>query len=209
MNGPTGALVLAGGAGRRARPADKLLTAGPDGRTVLGRVLDALAASRIAPVLVVVGDRAERIAAACPGADLVFAHDHQEGIAASLRCGILAATDRGWGAALVCLGDMPLVRPATLALIAEAAHPDGRRPDAVVPLANRRRGNPVRWDRRMFGALLTLRGDRGAAMLLTRPGCDVLAVETGDPGALEDLDDAAALARFAAGPAHSAARGGD
>jgi molybdenum cofactor cytidylyltransferase len=66
-------------------------------------------------------------------------------------------------------------------------------------MADGRRGNPVRWDRRMFPALLALRGDAGARSLLQGPGCDVLAIETGDRGVLEDFDDPARLAWFESG----------
>ena len=199
MSSGTGALVLAGGVGARALPRDKLLVAGPDGRTMIGRVTAALAASRIDAVVIVTGHRPERIALACPGVALVVAGDHREGMAASLRRGIEEAVRLGWDGALVCLADMPLVTVATLDRLAGALHPDGGRPDAVVPMAGGRRGNPVRWDRRMFPALLALRGDAGARSLLQGPGCDVLAIETGDRGVLEDFDDPARLAWFESG----------
>ena len=185
-----GALVLAGGAGRRARPWDKLLTRDRSGQPMIARTLGAVGASGADPVVLVLGHEAARIRVACPGAAFLHAADHAEGLAASLRCGI---------AALVCLGDMPLVLPATIDRLLGAWRAACPRPDAVLPVSNGCRGNPVLWDRRMFETLLGLRGDNGARALLDRPHHAVLAVETDDPGVLEDFDTPARLASFHAG----------
>ncbi len=194
-----GALVLAGGAGRRARPWDKLLTCDRSGRTMIARTLGAAGASGADPVLLVLGHDAARIRGACPGTASLYAADHAEGLAASLRCGVARAERDGWDAALVCLGDMPLVLPATLGRLIAAWGEARPRPDAVLPVANGRRGNPVLWDRRMFRPLLGLRGDVGARGVLDRPRTAVLAVETDDEGVLEDFDTPARLASFRAG----------
>ena len=194
-----GALVLAGGAGRRARPWDKLLTCDPSGQPMIARTLGATRASGADPVLLVLGHDAARIRSACPAAAFLHAADHAEGLAASLRCGIAAAEREGWDAALVCLGDMPLVLPATLDRLVGAWRDACPRPDAVLPVSNGRRGNPVLWDRRMFRTLLGLRGDVGARAVLDRSQGAVLAVETDDAGVLEDFDTPAKLASFQAG----------
>ncbi len=191
-----GALVLAGGAGRRARPWDKLLTRDPSGRTMIARTLGAAEASGADPVLLVLGHDAARLRSACPGAAFLHAADHAEGLAASLRCGVGQAQRDGWEAALVCLGDMPLVLPATLRRLIGNWREARPRPDAVLPLWNGRRGNPVLWDRRLFPSLLGLRGDAGARSLLDRPATAVLAVEAGDEAVLEDFDTPERLASF-------------
>ncbi len=194
-----GALVLAGGAGRRARPWDKLLTRDPSGHTMIARTLEAAEAGGTDAVLLVLGHDADRLRAACPGTDWVHAADHAEGLAASLRCGIARADRDGWDAALVCLGDMPLVLPATLRHLAAAWREARPRPDAVLPVSDGRRGNPVLWDRGMFPLLLELRGDMGARSVLDRPRTTVLALDTGDDAVLQDFDTPEALACFRAG----------
>lgn len=199
MSDRVGALVLAGGAGRRALPWDKLLTRDPSGRTMIARTLDATGASGADAVLLVLGNDADRLRDACPGTDWVHAPDHAEGLAASLRCGIARAERDGWDAALVCLGDMPLVLPATLRRLIGAWREARPRPDAVLPLSDGRRGNPVLWDRRMFPLLLELRGDSGARSVLDRPPTVVLALDTGDDAVLEDFDTPDALSCFRAG----------
>ncbi len=194
-----GALVLAGGAGRRARPWDKLLTRDPFGHTMIARTLEAAEASGADPVLLVLGHDAARLRSACPGAASLHAADHAEGLAASLRCGIAEAERDGWDAVLVCLGDMPLVLPATLRRLIGSWQEASPRRDAVLPLWNGRRGNPVLWDRRMFPSLLGLRGDAGARALLDRSSTAVLAVEVEDEAVLEDFDTPERLASFRAG----------
>ncbi len=194
-----GALVLAGGAGRRARPWDKLLTRDPSGHTMIARTLGTAKASGADPVLLVLGHDADRLRRACPGAAFLHAADHAEGLAASLRCGVRQAERDGWDAALVCLGDMPLVLPATLRRLIETWQEARPRPDAVLPLWNGRRGNPVLWDRRLFPSLLGLRGDVGARSLLDRSSTAVLALEVEDEAVLEDFDTPERLASFHAG----------
>lgn len=191
-----GALVLAAGSGARAWPDDKLLARDAAGRTMLGRVLTMLAASRIEHVVVVGGHRADRLQDIVGAVRLILADDHAEGIAASLRRGIQEAVNCQWDAALVCLADMPLITPSTINRLANAVHEDGRWPDAVVPIHDGQRGNPVRWDRRLFGDLASLSGDAGARTILRRPGLDVLTQTVDDPGVLQDFDTSDRLAVY-------------
>jgi molybdenum cofactor cytidylyltransferase len=81
-------------------------------------------------------------------------------MAASLRAGI-AALSEDVGAALICLGDMPLVEPDLLERIIAAYDPtEGR--EIILPSYEGQRGNPVLWGRRFFNDLLQLSGDAGA-----------------------------------------------
>jgi molybdenum cofactor cytidylyltransferase len=66
--------------------------------------------------------------------------------------------------------------------------------DAVVPLTDDRRGNPVLLARSLFPAVARLRGDEGARRLLLGPGIRVLEVATlEDEGAHADIDTPEAL----------------
>lgn len=179
-----GALVLAAGSGRRMGAAGKL-TADFRGKPLVAHAVDAALAAGL-PVLVVLGDRADAVRAALAGREIAFTHalDHAEGMAASLRAGI-AAVPLEWDALLVVLGDMPLIRPATLAALASTQ-------GIVIPLYDGRRGNPVRWPRAHFPALAALTGDTGARALLDRHSVNLVNVD--DPGILADIDTPADLA---------------
>ena len=175
-----GALVLAAGRGTRMGGINKL-TAPLHGRAVVAHVVAAVHAAGLPPPLVVVGDREAEVRAALADADVRFvaAPDHAAGQSASLRAGI-AAVPAAWSAVLVLLGDMPGVAPVTIAAIAAAAG------EIVVPRYAGTRGNPVRWPRALFPALLTLDGDTGGRALFAVHPPAYLDVD--DPAILADVD---------------------
>ncbi len=193
------AVVLAAGRSARMRSGHKLLQPFGAG-TVLGMTVARVAASAVDEVIVVLGHDADRIrdAVAAGRARFVVATDFAEGMAASLRAG-LAACPPETDAVLVCLGDMPLVRTATIAALL-ARFRDGADPRVVVaPVYAGARGHPVLWGRAHLPALAALRGDTGGRDLLA--GDNFIRVTVDDPGILLDLDtdEALAAARLALG----------
>ena len=104
------AVVLAAGRSRRMAPHNKLLVADRTGKAMIARVVDNVLSSNARPVLVVTGHQAEQIQHALGGRPVRYVHaaDYAEGLSASLKAGI-AAVPEECAAALVCLGDMPLV----------------------------------------------------------------------------------------------------
>lgn len=189
-----GALILAAGLGRRMGGPSKL-TAELHGKAVIAHVVDAVAAAGLAPPLVVLGDRAEEVRSAIGArpADFVEALDYAEGMSASLRAGLTAAP-AGWDAVLVLLGDMPLVRSATLVALAAAL---GSRHAVVIPEHEGERGNPVGWGRDHWSALAALTGDTGGRSLLRAIRTTFVPVD--DPGILADVDTPEALAALRGG----------
>jgi molybdenum cofactor cytidylyltransferase len=188
-----GAVLLAAGLSRRMGGANKLL-AELDGAPVVARAADAVLASRARPVLVVTGHEADRVRAALAGRALVFAHnpDHADGLSSSLRAGI-AALGEGLDGAVVCLADMPWVRPAHIEALIAAFEASRARPICVPSFAGRR-GNPVLWPARYFAAIAALKGDAGARVLLGAHAAEVCDVPVADPGVTLDVDTPAELA---------------
>ncbi len=207
--GQVAAVVLAAGLSSRMAPANKLLVTDANGVSMVARVVDAALASRAAPVFVVVGHQAAQVRASLAGRDVTFVHaaDYATGMAASLRAGI-AALPPAACAALICLGDMPLVGAHLLDRLIETYDPDEGRL-IVVPTAGGKRGNPVLWDRRFFADMAQLTGDTGARSLLRTHGEAVFEVETGDEGVLTDYDTPSALAPTPAGPGPETAKAPD
>lgn len=182
------AIVLAAGSSSRMAPRHKLLVEGPDGRTMVARVVDHILASKVRPILVVTGHRAPEVRTALAGRDVRFVHAerHAEGLAESLKAGLAALPEESV-ASLICLGDMPLVDGATIDRIAAAFNPDeGHR--IVVPTHKGVFGNPVLWDRAYVPDLMTLSGDSGARSLLKRHMEAVAEVEMPDNAVLLDFD---------------------
>lgn len=178
-----GCILLAAGGSRRMG-ANKL-AADLAGKPVIGHVLDAVEAAGLAPAILVLGhDPAPVLAAVADRAFLpVTATDCGEGMARSIAAGITAVPDE-WTAAIICLGDMPLVSPVLLSTMAELAAPGA----IVAPMFEGKRGNPVLWGRDYFGRLMGLKGDRGARDLLAAEVGKVMLLPWGDDGVLVDVD---------------------
>ena len=187
-------IVLAAGRSSRMAPYNKLLVPDRAGRPMVARVVDNLLSSAARPVIVVTGHRAEEVCAAVAGrpVQVVHAPEYADGLSASLRAGI-AAVPATATAALVCLGDMPLVTGRMIERLIEAYDPDEGR-SVVVPTCRGKIGNPVLWDRRFFPDIAGLVGDVGARPLLERHSEHVAQVELGTDAVLRDFDTVESLA---------------
>jgi molybdenum cofactor cytidylyltransferase len=185
--GKVGVIVLAAGRSTRMGAANKLL-ANLGGKPVLRHVADAVAAAGL-PALLVTGHMAEAVRAVVPELPAAHAADYADGLARSLATGI-AAVPADWSAAIVALGDMPLVDAALLRRLAAAARADA----VVVPVADGKRGNPLAWGRAHFARLATLAGDVGGKALLAEPGVEVIEIDAESDAIRADVDTPSALA---------------
>ena len=77
--------------------------------------VDAAAASRLDPVLVVTGHQADKVGAALAGAPVSLVHNarFEEGLSSSLAAGV-AAVPEDCDGAMILLGDMPDISPALI-----------------------------------------------------------------------------------------------
>ncbi len=194
--GKTAAVVLA--AGRSSRMGSNKLVAEVGGQPMVRRVAEAALASRAGVVVVVTGHEPERVEAALAGLDVTYAHNalYADGLSTSLRAGLSALPD-DVEAALILLGDMPLVRPQDCDKVLGALS----EPDTLVAVATAEgaRGNPVAWSRRLFPELKATEGDAGGRALLSRYEDNVTMVEIGRAGGLDaDTPEALATVRGAA-----------
>ncbi len=184
-----GAIILAAGQSRRMG-ANKLV-ADFRGKPLLAHVVDAVSSAGLPPPIVVTGHAQDLLAAALAGWDVRFVHagDHAAGLSRSLAAG-LGAVPSAWQAAIICLGDMPLVSPDLLRAMAARATPDA----IVVPRHAERRGNPVLWGRAYFARLAAIDGDVGGKALLDELADTVVDIAWDDASILRDVDTPADLA---------------
>jgi molybdenum cofactor cytidylyltransferase len=176
-------IVLAAGGGARSADA-----AGPD-RPALQAMLGRATALAGHAVTVVLGAQAAEIAPALGRlpVSLVVSRDWSEGIAASIRSG-LQSLPGSCAAALLLRADQGAVTSADLQRLADTWR---RSPRAVVAAQyGGRYGLPAIFPRAEFPALLRLRGDQDAELLLRSPGAGVIGVPM--PGAAAEPDRAAA-----------------
>jgi molybdenum cofactor cytidylyltransferase len=193
------AVVLAAGRSRRMAPHNKLLMTDKSGRAMIARVVDNVLSSNARPILVVTGHQAEQIEHALGGRPVRYVHaeDYAEGLAASLKAGIAAVPPES-AAALVCLGDMPLVTGRMIDRLLSMYDPqEGRL--IVLPTFRGKQGNPMVWDRRFFPEILGIAGDSGARFLVGKHTEFVSEVEMADDAVLRDFDTTESLATLPRG----------
>ena len=186
------AVVLAAGRSTRMGPINKLV-APFGGRAMVRAVVDALQGSSVRPVVVVTGHEAGRVEEALAGADVRFVHnpEYRQGLSGSIRAG-LSALPESTEAAVISLGDMPLVTSAHVDRLVAAFDPaEGR--EICVPVFEGKRGNPVLFARRFFEEIAAVRGDVGARHLIGEYEEHVCEVTVDDRAVLVDVDSPGAL----------------
>ena len=186
------ALVLAAGRSTRMGPVNKLLVP-VGGRAMVRAVVERLEGSSVRPIVVVTGHEAERVGEALAGTQARLVHNpaYREGLSASIRAG-LAALPESADAAIICLGDMPLVASRHVDKLVAAFDPDEGR-EICVPVFEGKRGNPVLFARRFFEEVAAIRGDVGARHLIGEYEEHVCEVAMDDRAVLVDVDSPQAL----------------
>jgi CTP:molybdopterin cytidylyltransferase MocA len=152
-----------------------------------------MTAAPVERVVVVLGAGADEVAAGVDlhGAEPVVCGRWQEGQAASLACGL--AELAGCEAVVVTLGDQPRISPDAIRRVISARNGAA----AVRATYNGNPGHPVLLERRLFGQLRNVSGDKGARNLLL--SVHVLDVPCDDLGGGEDVDTPAELDALRAG----------
>lgn len=190
----TAAIVLAAGTSSRFGRTNKLLTR-VQGAPVLAHAIASLQGIG-GPVVVVTGYRSRRVIAAMrrtttrtTGVRFVINRDFRAGLSTSIRTG-LQALPAFTGRVLLCLGDMPAIDPRLVASLRQVSF---SRIDYVRPVHAGCPGHPVLVSRRLFGALRSLRGDRGAQAVLAKIAPTRRYLLAWHKGCLVDADRPAAL----------------
>ncbi len=198
------AIILGGGRSTRMGRTNKL-TSDFDGKPMIAHVADAALASKADGIVLVTGHEKENVLTALAGRPMSYAHnpDFTDGMSTSIKVGIKAATelDPPVDAAVILLGDMPLVTADLIDLLIDARDPADDKL-ICVPVVGKKRGNPVLWDASFFGDLLNLTGDVGAKALMAQNSDLVCEAPVGDDSPLKDFDTPEALSQLNADEAH-------
>jgi molybdenum cofactor cytidylyltransferase len=181
------AVLLAAGGSRRLGQPKQLVTF--RGKTLVRRAAEAAVDAGCEPVVVVLGAEAERVARELDGlaVDRVVNAAWEQGMAGSIGAGIrrLEEASAPPEAAVLLAVDQPLLTADLLRELCRA-HDGSQTCRAACEYAGTL-GIPALFGRAWFRDLTGLSGDRGARVLLQRPGEPVRRVPWPD-GAL-DLDD--------------------
>lgn len=193
-HGAVAAVVLAAGASSRLGQPKQLVPIA--GRPALAHTLDALRASSVGRIVVVLGHAADDVEAALDltGVIVIRNDAYAEGQSTSVRAGIKALPD-DIGAALMVVGDQPMLSPAVVDAIVSVFRETGG--PFIVPVYGGEWGNPVLLARATWPLLDNLKGDTGARPILRKHMDMVLEVPIAGP-LLDDIDTPEDYARILA-----------
>ena len=183
------AIVPAAGSGRRFGHSLKLLTP-VDGVPMLERTLRALLDGGVDAVVVVVARSVQFdavTALADPRVRTVVNADPLRGMLSSIQTGVEFAVRKATKPAVVLIhpGDMPFVRPETVATIVRSCQDTGR---IVCPVYCGDRGHPVAMPAAIMDDILAAPLTETLAYVLDRfPGGRTL-LEVDDAGVVRDID---------------------
>ena len=193
---PAGAVVLAAGSSSRMPGAQKLLLEF-DGRPMVRHAVEAAADGGCHQVVVVYSTN-DVMEAVDGAAELVYNPHAHTGMASSLKAGLRALRPE-IQAAVVLLGDQPLVGSRTVAALLRAWRREGSRPAVAVSKKGAGPGEarpgrpasahwapPVVLAREMWEELYALEGDAGARQILD--GHPELLDTVPAPGRPDDID---------------------
>ena len=185
-------IVLA--AGRASRFGAPKLLAPIAGVPLIRRTVERLLASVLGEMVVVLGQDSDDVREALRGLPLRFTLNarYADGLSSSLVAGLEALSPRA-GAAVIALGDQPAVLPSVVDDLVDAWR--RLRKPIVAPLYSGEHGNPVLFERSVFGELRTLTGDRGARDVVERDPARVARIAFDFP-APRDIDTEQDLADF-------------
>jgi molybdenum cofactor cytidylyltransferase len=144
--------------------------------------------SKIDELILVLGHDARRMVQklSIGGLKVVINPTPSLGISASLQRG-LARLDARCTAVLVALGDMPLVKGATVDQLVASFSKSKK--GVAVPVHDGQRGYPVILDKqKYFDSLLALRGNAGVEVIINERPKDVLEVKVKTDDVLIDVD---------------------
>ncbi len=182
------AIILAAGGSSRMQGANKLHLP-VNGLPMIAAVVDAVLEADCDPAVVVTGHEAAGLRTVLAGRQVQFAHnpDWKAGMSGSMRAGLAALPAEAAGA-LIVLGDMPLVRAATLKLLVGTFLGEGAGERPVYPTYEGQQGNPVLFPRKYFGEMAAISGDRGAKAVLRAHLEESLAVAVESAAVVRDFD---------------------
>ena len=181
-------VLLAAGSSSRMKGEDKLLkTIGEI--PLIRRSAEAAIASKADAVQIVLPVNASERRGALEGlrAGIIEAKDASLGMAASLRAGLAAVSERT-DAVIIALADMPDVQASHFDALIDSFSSEAGREICRAVTEEGAKGHPVLFGRRFFENLAALQGDQGAREIVVASSEFVVDVPTQGQGAVIDLD---------------------
>ncbi len=187
MSSASVALVLAAGFSHRFGSL-KLCATLHNGATVFEQTLANIKQAVSETIVVTRPELAEELIQHC---DSLQIFDRAErGMGATLAYGISLVQE--YDSSLICLADMPFIKPESYKAVAETLHAD----NIVLPCYRNQPANPVGFGKQYFAELMRLTGDSGGRPVLRAHQEAVQRLSLDDPGIVADIDTPDELERY-------------
>ncbi|HLA99941.1 MAG TPA: nucleotidyltransferase family protein [Bacteroidota bacterium] len=180
------AVILAAGASARMGRDKALLTL--EGSTFIRRIIRLYTGAPVGGIVVVLGPDSGKVQNEISAEDVVVVENlnAEGGQISSLIVGIESLENSGSDGILVHPVDHPMVSPATIPALVNAASANAGR--IILPVCGGRRGHPVLFPASMFQELKDAPVDTGARAVVRAHAPDILEVRTDDRGILINID---------------------
>lgn len=156
-------------------------------KTIIGTVIANVMASKVEKSIVVLGANHDEVLSLTEKYPVVNCYNanYKEGMLSSVRCGF-EHLPPDFRAALVLLGDQPMIETEVIDLVIDTYNTSDR--GIVVPVHDGKRGHPLLVDSRYREEICGMTGPDGLRELLKKHPEDVLEVETLHLSVLRDID---------------------
>jgi len=180
------AILLAAGESKRMGELKQLMPFGQN-TTIVEQAIDNLLSAAVNEVIVVVGYRAEEVIKSIVGKPVKIAinPNYRQGMSTSIIAGLNLVDSRAQ-AAMLTLGDQPLINSQTINRLIEEFHNHDR--GIAIPTYQGRRGHPIIFAIKYKEKLLELKGDIGGRQIVKDHPDDILEVAVNAGGIITDID---------------------
>jgi len=178
-------VVLAAGESKRMNFPKMLLLL--NGRTMIETVIEKISESQVDKIMVVTGAYRDEIEEAAGNFQIQLCHNekYKDGMLSSVKCAFRSIPAEA-RQVLVFPGDKPLITPEVINLLIDACKREKK--GIIIPVYQGKRGHPILIDMKYRDEITRLAPEEGLRSLARHFQDDVLEVETGDPGVINDID---------------------
>jgi molybdenum cofactor cytidylyltransferase len=178
-------IILAAGESRRMHEPKMLLRFGDV--TILEAVIKSCEESCLDRIMVVVGAYKKRVEERIDrySVKICVNDNYKEGMLSSVQKGF-QCLPKGTRAAVIVLGDQPLIPSAVIDKVVKAFTRTGK--GMVLPVYKHQRGHPLLIDSKYQGDIKNLDPEIGLRELLQKFSLDIEEVIVNDPNVLKDID---------------------
>jgi molybdenum cofactor cytidylyltransferase len=179
------AIILAAGESKRMKVPKMILPF--KGKTIIERVIENSINSEIDKTLVVLGSDKEDILKMIRQLPVTHCYNenYKQGMLSSVKCGF-RFLPHNFSAALVFLGDQPMIEPDIINKVISAFRTSGK--GIIIPVFRNKHGHPLLIDSKYRDEIEILKPDETLRALTHRFSEDVFEVEVNTPDILKDID---------------------